>query len=107
VSPIKGVAGLAGLFFNAEDPKALYAWLAMHFGIERGEGSGAFFRWRDANHPEQEGMTVWFIFPRTTKYFEPSHAGFMMNFRVDNLDALLETFIAECVEVDSHSEDYE
>ena len=34
-------------------------------------------------------MTVWAIFPKTTTYFQPSQANFMMNFRVADLDGLL------------------
>ena len=50
---------------------------------------------------------VWAIFPRTTTYFRPSHADFMMNFRVTNLDALLNALKEEGVEIDPNREDYE
>ena len=53
------------------------------------------FQWRelqaaDGTQPGPEGLTTWSIFPHTTKYFGDSKAGFMFNYRVDNLDALLE-----------------
>ena len=53
------------------------------------------------------GGTAWSIFPGDTKYFDPSHAGFMVNYRVDDLDALLEALRAEGVWIDPKSEDYD
>jgi predicted enzyme related to lactoylglutathione lyase len=52
-------------------------------------------------------MTVWAIFPHHTKYFDPSHASFMINYRVDDLDALLKVLKEENVEIDLHREDYD
>ena len=52
-------------------------------------------------------MTVWAIFPKDTKYFDPSRAGFMMNFIVEDLDALLATLREEGVEIDPKREDYD
>ena len=86
---MKRVTGLGGLFFKAKDPKAMYDWYQKHLGIEGEPDSGAMFHWRDAADPEKTGMTVWSIFPQTTKYFDPSPAPFMMNFRVENLTELL------------------
>jgi predicted enzyme related to lactoylglutathione lyase len=52
-------------------------------------------------------MTAWSIFPHTTKYFGASKAPFMVNYRVDNLDALLEELKKAGVEIDPHREDYD
>ena len=52
-------------------------------------------------------MTVWPIFPRDSKYFKASHAPFMIKYRVDDLDALLEQLKQAGVEVDPHREDYD
>jgi predicted enzyme related to lactoylglutathione lyase len=65
------------------------------------------FHWRDHDKPEQEGMTVWPIFPRDSKYFKASHTPFMIKYRVDDLDALLEQLKQAGVEVDPHREDYD
>ena len=92
------VIGLGGIFFKAKDPKALYEWYRKHLGIESNAGSGAM--WRDAEHPEIPGCNVFAIFPADTKHFAPSDSGFMINFRVDNLDELLKALRAEGVEVD-------
>jgi predicted enzyme related to lactoylglutathione lyase len=52
-------------------------------------------------------MTVWSIFPRNTKYFEPRSSPFMISYRVDDLDALLEALKKEGVQIDPHREDYD
>lgn len=96
---MKRVTGLGGLFFKAKDPTAMYEWYRKHLGIESGpDGSGAM--WRDADHPEIPGFNVWAIFPQDTKYFNPSTAPFMMNFRVENLAELLEALREEGVAID-------
>jgi lactoylglutathione lyase len=104
---MKRVTGLGGLFFKAKDPKAMYEWYGKHLGISSADGTGAMFNWREADDPEKTGMTVWSIFPQDTKYFNPSTAPFMMNFRVENLDALLKLLKEEGVTVDPKVEDYD
>jgi len=52
-------------------------------------------------------MTVWAVFTRESQYFDPSRSAFMINYRVENLDALLETLKREGVEIDPHREDYD
>jgi catechol 2,3-dioxygenase-like lactoylglutathione lyase family enzyme len=105
---MKRVTGLGGLFFKAADPKAMYEWYDKHLGIkEAAAGSGAMFHWREADDPEKTGMTIWSIFPQSTKYFNPSTAPFMMNFRVENLDELLQALRAEGVSIDPKVEEHE
>ena len=105
---MRRVTGIGGIFFKAEDPEKLYQWYEKHLGIKRvPEGTGAAFEWRDAENTKQKGMTVWAIFPRQTKYFDPSRSEFMINYRVDDLDALLKVLKEEGVEIDSHREDYD
>lgn len=43
----------------------------------------------------------------STEYFDPSRAGHMINYRVEDMDALLETLEAEGVQVNPHREDYD
>jgi predicted enzyme related to lactoylglutathione lyase len=52
-------------------------------------------------------MTVWSVFPENTKYFEPKQA-FMVNYFVDDLDALQERLQKEGVKIDPkrQNEDY-
>jgi predicted enzyme related to lactoylglutathione lyase len=101
------VTGLGGLFFKAQDPEALYAWYEKHLGIKRGPEGAVVFKWRETDDQGREGMTVWSIFPQSSTYFHPSRAGFMMNFRVADLDALLAALKQEGVEIDPHREDYD
>ena len=103
----KRVTGLGGVFFKADDPERMYQWYEKHLGLARDEGAGAvLFHWLHAGDSRQPGMTVWSIFPRDSKYFDPSRAGFMLNFRVADLEGLLAALRAEGVTVDK-SEDHE
>jgi predicted enzyme related to lactoylglutathione lyase len=105
---MKRVTGIGGIFFKADNPEKLYQWYEKHLGITRAaDGSGATFEWRDAQDVEQKGMTIWSIFPRDTKYLGSSNSAFMINYRVDDLDALLKTLQKEGVDIDPHREDYE
>ncbi len=103
---MKRVTGLGGIFFKAKDPAVLYDWYRKHLGVEsNADGSG--ITWRDADHPEIPGCNVFAIFPADTKYFAPSQSGFMINFRVENLDELLKSLREEGVEVDPKVEAYD
>lgn len=94
------VIGLGGIFFKARDPAALADWYARHLGIELEAWGGARFK-DDASRP---GYTVWAPFPADTKYFAPSRQPYMIGFRVDDLDGLLEQLRAAGVEVDERTE---
>ena len=110
---MKRVTGIGGIFFKSENPQKLYEWYEKHLGIKRdAHGQGASFEWRelrqgDGNEPGAKALTAWSIFPRSSKYFGASKADFMVNYRVDNLDALLAELKEGGVEVDPHREDYE
>jgi hypothetical protein len=89
---MKRVTGIGGIFFQSESPEHLYEWYEKHLGIKReAHGQGATFEWRelqapDGSEPGAKGATAWSIFPRSTKYFGASKAGFMVNYRVDDLE---------------------
>lgn len=101
------VTGLGGVFFKSADPERLYWWYESHLGLKREEG-GVMFRWRENDdNGASPGMTVWALFKNDTKYFAPSAAPFMLNYRVDDLDALLARLRAAGVEVDERREDSE
>jgi predicted enzyme related to lactoylglutathione lyase len=105
---MKRVTGIGGIFFQADNPEKLYEWYEKHLGIQREpHGGGASMHWREDENPERRGMTVWALFEKSTKYFEPSRAPFMLNYRVDDLDALLEVLRVEGVEINSKREDHE
>lgn len=67
----------------------------------------AMFYWRRADDPMQETFTAWSIFPHHSKYFDPSTAPFMINYQVEDLDAVLEALRTERVTIDPKREDYD
>ena len=95
--------GVGGIFLKARDPEKLSAWYAKHLGIpsEGGGGSLAF------DGPESMGMTILAHFPESTKYFGEGAQQAMVNFRVDDLDALIEQLGAAGVRIDPKREDHE
>src|SRR5438270_57894 len=93
------VTSIGGIFFRSHDPDSLYQWYEQHLGISRDPHGSVLFR-QDAPH-----VTVWAIFPHDTEYFGPSGQSSMVNFCVDDLDALLSKLAAEGVQIDPHRED--
>ncbi len=101
------VTGIGGVFLKSPDPKALTAWYAEHLGIAMNEWGGAAFLWSD-EVPATTGTTAWSIFPETSKHFGPGNASgpqtAMINYRVDDLEALLEKLTAAGVTIDPKRE---
>lgn len=104
---MKRVTGIGGVFFKSKDPKALGAWYRKHLGIEVEPWGGAAFRWASPDNPSGTGTTVWSPFQEDSDYFAPSKATFMINYRVDDLHALLEQLRGEGCEVDAKVEESE
>jgi predicted enzyme related to lactoylglutathione lyase len=104
------VTGIGGIFLRARDPKSLSAWYAKHLSITLTDPSGATFLWAE-EIPATTGMTVWSLFPADTPYFgtgnEKGQQQAMVNYRVDDLDALLAQLKAAGVTVIPHREDYD
>lgn len=91
--------GIGGIFLKARDPKALSEWYAKHLGIpEQGGGSLGF------DGPSSTGITVFACFPMDTRYFGEGGQQAMVNFRVDDLDALLAQLAAAFVRIDPKRE---
>lgn len=101
------VTGIGGIFFKGQNPDKLSTWYRKHLDIEIDGDHVSTFHWREHNAPEREASTVWSIFPHDTTYFSPGNASFMINYRVANLDALLEQLRDEGVQVDEQREDSE
>ncbi len=104
---MKRVTGIGGVFFKSKDPKALGAWYKNHLGIDVEEWGGTAFRWKGTDNPEGIGTTVWSPFSADTNYFSPSAATFMINYRVEDLHALLAVLRDEGVEVEAKVEESE
>ena len=103
---MKRVTGIGGIFFKAKDPKALGEWYRDHLGIDVQAWGGAAFRWADGG-PAGTGTTIWSPFKDDTAYFAPSAAPFMVNYRVDDLHALLAQLRSEGVTVEDKVEESE
>ena len=82
------VRGIGGVFFKSENPDKLQAWYRDILGIQIDSFGGAFFRWSALDTSNGAG-TVFAPFKADTEYFSPSQKPFMVNFVVDNLDAML------------------
>lgn len=104
---MKRVIGLGGVFFKARDPEKLRAWYQQHLGLEFDAYGSVVFSCPDEAEQRKRAQTVWSLFPSDTKYFDPSKAAFMINYRVENLASLLEQLRNEGVEVDERTEEYE
>lgn len=103
---MKRVTGIGGIFFKSKDPQASKDWYRQHLGIEAGQ-YGAVFKWLQQDNPTKEGNTAWNAFPASTEYFDPSDQEFMINYRVENLEALLPLLIAEGVTVIGEMESFD
>ena len=103
---MKRVTSLGGIFFKSNDPKKINAWYETHLGISTDQ-YGTSFEWRHADDPSKKGFTVWSPFKETTDYFAPSEKGFMINFRVENLEELLKLLQSEGIEQVGETQVYE
>ena len=93
---MRRVTGIGGIFFKAKDAPALRVWYQRHLGIEIDETYGhAAFAWTDGDGKPTGGTTILAIAPNDSKQFAPSNAPFMVNYRVDDLHALVAALKAE------------
>jgi D-3-phosphoglycerate dehydrogenase / 2-oxoglutarate reductase len=98
------VTGLGGVFFKAQDSKKLIDWYAKHLGLKTDE-YGSTFWWKDANG--KDCSTQWSPFAKDTNYFEPSQKEFMQNFRVFDLENLLQKLATEAVTIIGEMQTYD
>jgi catechol 2,3-dioxygenase-like lactoylglutathione lyase family enzyme len=86
------VLGVGGVFFKAEDPKAVRDWYARVLGFEVTTWGGVIFP-----HPTI-GKLAWSVIESSSDHYAPSTAPFMINYIVDDLDGVLAKARAEGVE---------
>ncbi|MBI3883990.1 MAG: VOC family protein [Sphingobacteriales bacterium] len=101
---MKKVTGIGGIFFKCKDPNKMNEWYKTHLGFDTTQ-YGTNFEWRQDEDPTKKGSTQWSPFAETTKYFEPSAKDFMINYRVNNLEALVEQLKNEGVTIVDKIED--
>jgi predicted enzyme related to lactoylglutathione lyase len=103
---MKKVTGIGGIFFKCKDTAAIKDWYQKHLGLNTNEWGGSF-EWRDADNPDIKGSTQWTPFKESTKYFAPSEKEFMINYRVENLEALAQDLKAADVTILDEIESYD
>jgi predicted enzyme related to lactoylglutathione lyase len=101
------VTGIGGVFVRARDPAALSAWYARHLGVPTERYGGATFHWAPTDSAPVQGSTTWAPFPPDTRYFGAGTQQAMVNFRVDDLEELLDELQRAGVEVLDEIEDSE
>jgi catechol 2,3-dioxygenase-like lactoylglutathione lyase family enzyme len=90
------ILGIGGVFFKTANRDQMREWYSKHLGLTD-KGSGAILPWREQGDPQKEHMTVWTLFPASSNYFE---SPLMINYIVDDLDALLDRLKQEGVKID-------
>ena len=97
-SEMKRVTSIGGIFFKCKDPKQMREWYKTHLGLNTNQ-YGAVFEWRQGSDSTKKGFTQWSPFGEKTKYFEPSTKDFMINYRVENMQELVEQLKKEGVTI--------
>lgn len=92
------IIGIGGVFFKSANRDQTRDWYSKHLGLTD-TGSGAMLPWREHDDTQKEHVTVWTVFPASTKYLEPNQT-FMINYIVDDMDALLDRLQKEGVKID-------
>lgn len=95
---MKKVTGIGGIFFKCKDPDKIKEWYKTHLGLNTDQW-GTNFEWRQGADTTKKGFTQWSPFAETTKHFEPSTKDFMINYRVENLEALVDELKKEGVTI--------
>ena len=103
---MKKVTGIGGVFFKCKDPKKITEWYQKHLGLETNP-YGATFQWFEDETGKKKAETQWTPFDEKTKYFEPSTKDFMINYRVENLKALVIELKKEGVTIVDKMETYD
>lgn len=101
---MKRVTGIGGIFFKAKDAAGMRAWYQTHLGIDVQEWGGAAFSWAGEDGKPAPGSTIWNISPAEGDDYAPGTAPFMINYRVADLDALMEALRAEGCNVVGNSQ---
>lgn len=101
------ITGIGGIFFkSAGKGSDLAAWYEKNLGLSLEPWGGAILKWPD-DEADDGGLTVWTTADHDTKWFSPSESSFMINYRVNNLDEMLEQLKANGVEIVSGPESHE
>lgn len=104
---MKRVTGIGGIFFKAKDPVALRGWYKKHLGIDVQDWGGTAFLWADEHGKPAPGSTIWSVGGADGDQFAPSTSPFMVNYRVADLQGLLQALREEGCRVLEKTDDSE
>jgi len=93
------ILGIGGVFFKSANRDQMREWYSKHLGLAD-KGQGAMLPWREHDDPQQEHVTVWTIFSASTDYI-PATQPLMINYIVDDMEALLDRLKQEGVKIDA------
>lgn len=99
------VTGIGGIFFKSENPKEINEWYYKNLGLVPND-YGSVFEFRESDSQERVYLQ-WSPFSNSTNYFEPSKKEFMINYRVVNIEALVDQLKENGVTVLDTIETYE
>lgn len=100
------VTGIGGIFFFSDNPNETKEWYSQNLGLEVNEW-GSSFEFRNANRPEEINYLQWSPFKTGSEYFSPSKKEFMINYRVQNIEALVNALKENGVTVVDEIETYD
>ncbi len=99
------VTGIGGIFFKTENPQQTREWYYKNLGLAPND-YGSMFEFRESDS-KNIAYLQWSPFNKQTKYFEPSEKDFMINYRVVNIENLVEQLKANGVTILDTIETYE
>ena len=95
---MKRVTSIGGIFFKCNNPEKMREWYSKHLGLNT-DKYGTSFEFRQADDPSRKGFLQWSPFKNESTYFAPSQKEYMINYRVENLDSLVELLKSEGVTI--------
>lgn len=101
------VTGVGGIFFYSENPEETQKWYTENLGIKITDWGSSSFDSRDLDKPEKINSLEWKPFKRGEDYFSPSKKDFMINYRVQNIEGLVEKLRKNGVDILDSIQTYE
>lgn len=86
---IPKVTGIGGIFFNSDNPKETNEWYTKNLGIEINDWGSSSFESRNIDRPDEINSLQWKPFNKEDEHFSPSKKDFMINYQVQNIEALV------------------
>ncbi len=100
---MKRVTGIGGIFFKCKDPRKMTEWYQKHLGLDTNP-YGATFQWYEGPDHSAKSETQWSPFAQDSNYFDKA---FMINYRVEDLEALVEELKKEGVTIVDNIETFD